>query len=175
MSLPFALPSLDLSAPYDRYRTPVKPEWIDLNGHMNVGYYAIAFDLATDMFCRHLGVNEDYIARGLGMIFVLETHITYLHELLEGEPIAITCQILDSDSKRIHLFNVMRHAERGWPAATIEAMLVHVSTDARKSAPFPPLIQERVDQVARAHKALPWPEQAGRRVGIRRPAASAAT
>ena len=170
MSLPFALESLDLSAPFDRYRTPVRSEWIDLNGHMNVGYYAIAFDLATDAFCRHLGVNEDYIARGFGMIFALETHITYLHELTAGEPITIACQILDHDGKRMHLFNTMRHAERGFVAATIEVMLVHVSTDARKSAPFPPFIQERIDQVARAHKVLPRPEQAGRKVGIRRSA-----
>jgi acyl-CoA thioester hydrolase len=170
MPLPLALERLDLSAPFDRYRTPVRPDWIDINGHMNVGYYAIAFHLATDAFCRHLGVNEDYIARGFGMIFAVETHITYLHELIEADPIAITCRVLDGDGKRMHLLNTMRHTEQDFVAATMEVMLVHVSTDARKPAPFPPFIRERIDQVTHAHKVLPWPEQAGRKVGIRRSA-----
>ena len=30
------------------YRTVVKPEWIDHNGHVNVAYFVVAFDGATD-------------------------------------------------------------------------------------------------------------------------------
>ena len=26
----------------------VRPEWIDYNGHMNVGYYHVAFDVAAE-------------------------------------------------------------------------------------------------------------------------------
>ena len=28
-----------LQAPFDVYRDRVRPEWIDHNGHMNMGYY----------------------------------------------------------------------------------------------------------------------------------------
>ena len=35
-------------APFDDYRTVVRPEWIDHNGRMNMGYYMVVCDLATD-------------------------------------------------------------------------------------------------------------------------------
>ena len=38
----------EIPAPFDRYRTVVRPEWIDHNGHMNMGFYLVVFDLATD-------------------------------------------------------------------------------------------------------------------------------
>jgi len=41
----------DLPAPFDAYRAVVRPEWIDDNGHMNMGYYVVVFDLATDGGC----------------------------------------------------------------------------------------------------------------------------
>ncbi len=35
------------SAPFDEHREVVHPEWIDENGHFNMGYYMVAFDRAT--------------------------------------------------------------------------------------------------------------------------------
>ena len=32
----------------------VKPEWIDYSGHMNIGYYLLAFELAAQDFFRLL-------------------------------------------------------------------------------------------------------------------------
>ena len=52
MKLPFALPELDLSAPLDRHRATVKREWIDGNGHMNVGY---RYDVSLPKLARALG------------------------------------------------------------------------------------------------------------------------
>ena len=37
----------DLAAPFDGYRDLVRPEWIDHNQHMNMGYYVVVFDFAT--------------------------------------------------------------------------------------------------------------------------------
>ena len=42
----------DLAAPFDGYRDIVRPEWIDHNRHMNMGYYLVVFDFATDEFLR---------------------------------------------------------------------------------------------------------------------------
>lgn len=41
------------AAPETPFEPPgvcVKPEWIDYNGHMNVGYYHVAFDDASTPF-----------------------------------------------------------------------------------------------------------------------------
>ena len=41
-------------------RLSVSPDWIDYNGHMNVGYYGVAFDKATDALLDLLGLGEAY-------------------------------------------------------------------------------------------------------------------
>ena len=40
---------MSFPAPYDRFQGEVKPEWIDLNGHMNLAYYIVLFDQAFDL------------------------------------------------------------------------------------------------------------------------------
>lgn len=46
---------MGIDAPLRLYRDTVRPEWIDYNGHMNLAYYVVAFDLATDAFLDFLG------------------------------------------------------------------------------------------------------------------------
>ena len=40
---------MSIPAPFDRFRGEVLPEWIDYNGHMNLAYYTVLFDQATDL------------------------------------------------------------------------------------------------------------------------------
>ena len=42
----------------------VRPEWIDFNGHMNVAYYVLALDQATDLLWEVLGLGPAFRARG---------------------------------------------------------------------------------------------------------------
>jgi acyl-CoA thioester hydrolase len=168
MSLPYALPELDLSAPLDRHRAEVRPEWIDANGHMNVGYYVIAFDHATDTLCDQLGVGWNYVEHRLGMVFILEAHVTYDREVHAADPLRITTQILDHDAKRLHFFHAMYHGTAGWLASTNELIMVHIDYESRRSAPWPADTTRRLQAMAAAHKALPRPDKAGRVIGIRR-------
>ncbi|MFC3117427.1 thioesterase family protein [Jhaorihella thermophila] len=64
----------------------VQPEWIDYNGHMNVGYYGIAFDNALDvLLSEHLGVGVEHVeAAGQGP-YVVQSHMHFLAEMLEGQ------------------------------------------------------------------------------------------
>jgi acyl-CoA thioester hydrolase len=170
VSLPYPLPPLDLSAPLDRHRDLVRPEWTDPDGHMNVGYYLVAFDLASDTLCQQLGVPWDYTRHQLGMIFVLEAHVTCEHEIAAGDPLRITTQLLDHDAKRMHFLHSMYHAEASWLAATNELLMMHMDCRTRRSTPWPEETLRRLDAMAATHKRLPWPEQAGRVTGIRRKA-----
>ena len=52
----------------------VLPEWIDVNGHMNVAYYVLAFDLGVDALWEDLGITNEYIEDSLGSTFVIVTH-----------------------------------------------------------------------------------------------------
>ena len=50
----------DVPAPLDLYRDVVRPEWIDHNQHMNMGYYLVVFDYATDEFFRFVGLDAGH-------------------------------------------------------------------------------------------------------------------
>jgi len=168
MELPYALPALDLAAPFDRHRARVKREWIDGNGHMNVGYYVVAFDQASDTLGEQLGFSWDYTTAKLGMIFILEAHVTYDRELLPDAPFRVTSQLLDHDAKRLHVFHEMFHADEGFLAATNELVILHVDFTTRRAASWPKPIAGRIAAMAEAHKALPWPEKAGRTISLKR-------
>jgi acyl-CoA thioester hydrolase len=45
---------------------------------------------------------------------------------------------------------------------------MHVDMEARRSAAFPPDVQERIATLAKAHAALPIPPQVGHKIGIPR-------
>jgi len=157
---------------YDRalelQRSRVLPEWIDYNGHMNVAYYVLAFDKALDAFCDRVDLGVDYVRRTNNSIFVLETHVTYLQEVVQGDPLLFTLQMFDFDDKRFHYFMCMYHAEQGYLAATSEQITMHVSLDSRRGVVMPAETLRRIKAMCEAHKDLPRPPQAGHVIGIRR-------
>jgi acyl-CoA thioester hydrolase len=143
-------PSLD--APLDVHRATVLPEWIDWNGHMNVGFYVVAFDKATDTLCQQFGCSWEYTREKIGMTFVIEAHVTYDREVKEGDPLRITSQILDLDAKRLHVIHCMHHGTEGYLAATNELMLMNIDYQSRRSAPWPDWAMERIDRLAEAEQ-----------------------
>ncbi len=155
-------------APLSLFETEVLPEWIDPNGHLNVTYYVRAFDLSTDAFMDMLGVGWAYSEREKHSIFMLEAHVHSLDEVVEGDRLRFTVQLLDYDAKRIHIFQEMFHAEKGYRAATSEWLAIHVDMAARRSVPLPSGARDKLVEIMAAHQALPRPELAGQAMGIRR-------
>ncbi len=157
---------MSITAPFDRYRDVVRTEWIDHNQHMNMGYYMVVFDYATDEFFRYLGLGEDYREAHFTTTFSLEGHITYHREVLEGNPLRFTTQLLAHDAKRLHYIHMMYHADEGYLAATNELMSLHISQETRRSAPIVEEVQQRLASIQQVHAALPRPAQAGRIIGL---------
>lgn len=154
------------SAPFDEFRTVVRPEWIDDNGHLNMGYYVVAFDQATDAFLDHVGLSPNEREQSGVTTFTLESHVCYLREVLEEAPLRFTTRLLGFDEKRIHYVHEMRHATEGYVAATNELMSLHVSRATRRGAPMSPEVLGRLAHVLRRHQRLPVPGQVGRRIGL---------
>jgi acyl-CoA thioester hydrolase len=152
----------------------VLPEWIDLNGHMNVAYYVLAFDRALDDACGVLGIDWNYTKRVEAGIFVLEAHVTYQREVMNGDPLRFTFQLLDWDDKRMHYFLAMYHADQNFMAATSEQVALHMDLKLRRSSPFPVETQDRLTEMAARHRSLPRPPQVGRTIGLRRKASGIA-
>jgi acyl-CoA thioester hydrolase len=159
----------DIQAPFDVYRNRVRPEWIDHNGHMNMGYYLVVFDLATDEWLDYVGLDGAHREAQRVTSFSLEAHVTYHREVRAGDPLRFTTRLLEHDAKRIHYFHEMYHAAEGYLAATNELMTLHVSATTRRGAPMAPAILEHLARIQAAHDALPRPAQAGRRIGLRAP------
>jgi acyl-CoA thioester hydrolase len=157
----------EIPAVFDGYRDFVRSQWIDANGHLNMGYYVVVFDYATDAWLAHIGLDPGYKARRGVMTFTLESHVTYRRELREGDELRFTTQLLDFDPKRLHYFHQMYRAQDDTLAATNELVSLHVAQETRRSAPMAPEILERLGQIQRSHRELTIPLQVGRVMGLK--------
>jgi carnitine 3-dehydrogenase len=156
-----------IEAPLRLHATDAPPEWMDYNDHMSESCFLLAFGDSSDAFFRFLGIDEAYRAAGHSL-YTVETHLHHRQEVALGEPLRMTLQLLDHDRKRLHIYHEMRHGETDVLIAMAEQLLVHVDTDAGRSADLPPHLQERLDAIAAAHAGLPRPDVVGRPMGIRR-------
>lgn len=127
-------------------RTPlctVLPGWVDHYRHMNLAYYLVAFDLATDALWPALGLGQGFRERGLGT-FAAESWQSYDREVTEGAPLAFESEVLAHDAKRLLCRHVMFHAEEGWKAAENEALYLCVDLGARRVCAWPDDVLARI-------------------------------
>lgn len=148
----------------------VAPEYIDPNGHMNVGYYSVLFDKALDLPWEILGLGYAGIKASGRSSFALETHVTYQRELREADPLDFTFRLLDFDARRIHYFMTMLHARERWLAATSESISICIDMTTRRSTTWPDEQMVRLRVLHTAHSQRPQPPEVGRTIGIRRKA-----
>ncbi len=156
----------EFPAPFVSSVMRVEPAWIDYNGHLNMAYYNVLFDRAVDETYEMLGIGLDYLKRTNHSTFTAEVHVRYLREIHEGNPVQVEFQLLDYDEKRIHYFETLKHAEQGWVSATSENMTLHVDMGAKKVAPFPEDVLQRLEAMKAAHARLPLPDGVGRRIAM---------
>lgn len=147
----------------------VLPDWIDLNGHLNLAYYHVLFDQAAADELDRLGLLRSEVAATRRSTFVAESHVVYVRELHEGASVVVTTRIVDFDEKRLHIYQELHHAE-GWLAASVEAMVLSIDLSGPKVAPWPPLVLERIEAAAARTAEAPMPAHVGRKVGIVRKA-----
>jgi len=154
--------------PLPRYETRVRPEWIDSNGHMNLAYYIVVFDHATDRAYEALDIGAAYRARSGDSSFVVETHTLYEQEVNEGETVVVTTRLLGVDAKRLHFVHEMHHGVSHARLALHELMCVHIDMDVRRTAPWPAETRAALEAAVAAESMLPVPRGVGRRVGQKR-------
>jgi carnitine 3-dehydrogenase len=156
-------------APLRLHETRVDPGWVDYNGHAHESAYLRLTGDATDALLRLVGVDDGYLAAG-SSYFTVETHICHLHEMTAGEAVHVTTQVLGADEKRLHVFHRVLRSADAEPLATVEQLLLHVDTVARRAGPAGPDVLERVRALAEAHGRLDRPERVGRRIELPAPA-----
>lgn len=148
------------------YEDVVRPEWIDSNGHMNLAYYVVVFDLATDRLYDLLGIGNAYREATGNSCFTAETHTLYEREVRVGERLRVGTWLLGADTKRIHYFHEMFRLDSGERSAAQELMALHINMRVRRVAPFPADRQAVLAQAVRDHSPTDPPKGVGRRIAL---------
>jgi acyl-CoA thioester hydrolase len=151
---------------FPQYEGEVLPQWIDANGHMNLAYYVVLFDGATDALYDLIGVGQAYRDATGNSTFTAETHTLYEREVLLGERVRVVSHLLAVDTKRLHYFHEMFHADHGYRVAAQELIGLHIDLRIRRVAPFPPDLLARLQEAVRMRGDQPLPEGVGRRISM---------
>ncbi|MDT3380370.1 thioesterase family protein [Labrys neptuniae] len=147
----------------------VRPEWIDYNGHLYDGYYAVIFAKAVDEFLPRVGLTPAVRETTRHTIYTMETHVRFLWEVKLGTPVSVTCQVLDLDAKRVRIFLSMYDKVRNLVVATSEQLLMSIDqTEQPHAAPWLPQSAAVLEGLLKEHATLPMPKDAGRSIGIKR-------
>jgi acyl-CoA thioester hydrolase len=144
------------------YSGTVQTEWIDYNGHMNLAYYVLAFDHATDAFLDYLGLTGEFREHHQVSTFAAQIRVHYLRELHEADPFQVMTQLLDFDEKRIHYFHRMYHAPEGWLAASNELMSLYMDMSVRRVSAMPQVLLARLQALLDAQRHIPVPRGVSR-------------
>ncbi|MDC0031613.1 thioesterase family protein [Candidatus Pelagibacter sp.] len=112
-------------------------DWTDYNGHMNVAYYVLIFDqYGSEVLLSSFNMGEHSAKTTKKSTMVIESHITYNHEVKEGDDVDINLIYCDYDKKRIQYKLEMIHAEKKYLAASLEALSLYVDLNERKVSDF---------------------------------------
>ena len=155
-----------MSSHVTEYEAVVRPEWIDSNGHLNLAYYVVVFDLATDRLYSELGIGDAYREVTNNSCFTAETHTLYEREVHLGDRLLVRSWLLGADAKRVHYFHEMFHAESGERSAVQELMALHIDMRIRRVAPFPEEQRRALADAVARHAPKELPKGAGRRIAL---------
>ena len=112
-------------------------DWTDYNGHMNVAYYVLIFDLfGAETLMNRFHMGEESAKTNKKSTMVVESHITYNEEVKEGDEVDVNLLYFDHDKKRLQYKLEMIHKEKKYVASTIETLSLYVDLSLRKVAEF---------------------------------------
>ncbi len=150
------------------FSTHVHKEWVDYNGHMRDAFYGLVFSFAVDSFMIDIGIDEAYREKTKGTIYVVEDHRFYLDEAKQGDEIQVESIVLDSDAKRIHLYQRLMVGDT--VACACESMQFHISQagETPRSAPMPDDMQALLQTSHPTAEQLAEISPRSRTIGIRR-------
>jgi acyl-CoA thioesterase FadM len=124
------------AAGYARYRTEVRQEWIDYNGHLTDAAYAIVLSEANEMLLADLGLSEDYRAGTGCAMYTAECHIRYLAESKRGDVLRAVSILAAADAKRLRVRTSLSRGD-GVTVATGEHLYLHVDAAAGRVTAMP--------------------------------------
>ena len=107
-------------------------EWTDYNGHMNLSYYILVFDLGAEVILSKFKMGEQSAKTTKKSTMVVETHTTYNQEVKEGDEVDVILSHFDHDNKRLHYKLEMYDKTKNTLSATTEVLSLYIDLNIRK-------------------------------------------
>lgn len=145
----------------------VPEEYIDENGHMNIGrYLELGGSALWERSQRELGMPETYISDRGFSTFTAEHHLTYYAEVLAGEEVSVHVRLLDRSAKTFHAVSLILNRSRQQVACAVETMIVHMDMSNRRPTDFPDDVAALLD-AALVADVVDWPAPLSGSMGVR--------
>ena len=109
-------------------------EWTDYNGHMNLSYYILIFDMGAEVILSKFKMGENSAKTTKKSTMVVETHTTYNQEVKEGDEVDVVLSHFDHDNKRLHYKLEMYDKTKNTLSATTEVLSLYIDLNIRKVA-----------------------------------------
>ena len=113
-------------------------EWTDYNGHMNLSYYILVFDIGAEVILSKFKMGEHSAKTTKKSTMVVETHTTYNQEVKEGDEVDVFISYFDHDNKRLLYKLEMYDKAKNTLSATTEILALYIDLNIRKVAEFEP-------------------------------------
>ena len=113
-------------------------EWTDYNGHMNLSYYILVFDMGAEVILSKFKMGEHSAKTTKKSTMVVETHTTYNQEVKDGDEVDVFISYFDHDNKRLHYKLEMFDKAKNTLSATTEILALYIDLSIRKVAEFEP-------------------------------------
>ena len=92
----------------------------------------------------------------------------YFREAREGEALAVACQLIEHDDKRMRVWLELTDGKGERLAASEQLLLSVALTDSARAAPWTHETRAALDALRKLHAALPQPAEAGAGVAMTR-------
>ncbi|MYR46221.1 thioesterase family protein [Streptomyces sp. SID5910] len=149
------------------FRSTVRPQWIDYNGHMSEAFYVLVFGHATDALMIETGLDSGYRESTGCSLYTVESHIRFLRDVPEGAHLAVRTRVLGAAARKARFVHEMyvvsapesEPAADASPVATTELLALHVDQQAGRATEFPDTVRHRLTALTE-----PAPDWAGRSI-----------
>lgn len=144
------------------FEMEVPSEYLDRNGHVNMGHYSNIANRGMGHFMQMLGLHHDYFTEGKRGFFALRQVLSFLNEMHVGDQISVHAGLVDFDPKRLHFMLYIVNHTRHKLASSDERLAMLVDLTTRKSTTYEPEIVATFEKIKAEHYASGWiPELSG--------------
>ena len=128
-------------------------DWTDYNGHMNLSYYILVFDMGAEVILSKFKMGEHSAKTTKKSTMVVETHTTYNKEVKENDEVDVFISYFDHDKKRLHYKLEMFEKSKNNLSATTEVLSLYINLNTRKVSEFEDEKVLIMDQFIKENKA----------------------